>query len=366
MDAKQYMLTPLVEDRVVLLDGPDPLGSLEAEQFLEKHGFELLVSIRDDVNYSSSWAFRSDDPSCRFRGHIRCFSCYRDPDERGLLKSKEQMASSSHEITKTDLMMFNEYCLYELVHGRMVPIWFQTQYLKETVVPRIQAFFSSDSDRLETLLPKLKGGQRQRVLAALQTDPGCLPDLMVHGSAADDACKIVESGAILSSCRLHGVAGEALVDDERNFVADPADYFEYVMLGGVPMTDWVVYQRVVDRSPSDPENPLTWQEFSDNFLPAVNFVFRTVDLVGHPSFCCDGFHAVKIKDQLELDPYLAAVIVPIGLPESGRLLELLEARGLSGKVISGEFSGYTPERWAERMQQMVQRKFREAEHSAEH
>ncbi len=56
--------------------------------------------------------------------------------------------------------------------------------------------------------------------------------------------------------------------------------------------------------------PPTHEELTEEFNPGVRFYFRYMDLVSHPRFCSDGYHYCKVKDLLELDPYLIVAIVP--------------------------------------------------------
>jgi len=88
-------------------------------------------------------------------------------------------------------------------------------------------------------------------------------------------------------------------------VGDPPDYYQYVCLGNgnCVAPDLVAASRREHRF-------VHAQELDRKFYPAVRFFFKTREMYNHPRATFDGIHTPKIKDCLELDPYLVAVVVP--------------------------------------------------------
>ena len=317
----------LLDKRICLLNTENPVTSQEVERCLEDLGFSLVVTIRD-YDYSLSWGV--SDSNLR---HYQCsFSNYLNPTER-------------------DLQDLNEYCLYELSHGRKVPIWIEDARVRHVVGNSVRTFFAPGMEDIDSFIQTSLLSQRDRMLALPQVDKltrcqfcidkGCMTDLVCHATSIETARRIVDSGRILSACKASQVPGEKLASDPRNAAGDPPDYFEYVMFsaGNCPGPDKLVYERIIGRSPS-------WEEFEENFQPAVKFFFRSLDLIMHPDFCCDGYHRIKIRDEIALEPLLLVVIIPEGLAGSTDLIESANKRELAAKVVSRDFSGYGPKEWA--------------------
>ncbi|MFA5031724.1 MAG: hypothetical protein WC614_01775 [bacterium] len=316
----------LVDKHICLLNTENPVESPEVQKWLLEQGFSLIITV-GDYDCTFSWGL---DTKLR---HYQCsFSDYKNP-------------------TKRDLQDLNEYCLYELVHGRKVPIWFEDSKIRNIVADSIRTFFHPGIDNLDAFIQKAMKTQRDRRLVLPEvekltrcrfcTAEGCLTDMLCHGTSVETAKKILASGCILSACKALNMPGEFLANGPRNAAGDPSDYFEYIMFtaGNCPSPDKVVYERIIGRVP-------TWEEFEENFQPAVKFFFRTIDLTNHPEFCCDGLHMVKIHNQLDLEPLLVMLLIPEGLPKSSELIKLAEEKNIITKVIFRNFSGYTPKTWA--------------------
>lgn len=47
-----------------------------------------------------------------------------------------------------------------------------------------------------------------------------------------------------------------------------------------------------------------------NFNAGIRFYFRSEDILKHPGHIFDGYHPVKVKDEIVLSDYLYACIVP--------------------------------------------------------
>lgn len=133
----------------------------------------------------------------------------------------------------------------------------------------------------------------------------CLTDYVCHTASIENAKSIISSGKLLSATRAFSKTVNELVHDQRNAAGDTPDYFEYIMFawGNCQAGDNLVMERMLNKSPSE-------QDLSLNFKPGIRFYFRYDDLVNHPSFVFDGYHVVKIKDELLVADYLFVCIIP--------------------------------------------------------
>lgn len=134
---------------------------------------------------------------------------------------------------------------------------------------------------------------------------GCRTDFVCHTATADAAKKIITSGRLLSAVRAFGKSGAELSRDSRNAAGDPADYFEYVMFnwgnctGGYRLS----MERELGRDPTE-------DELNHRLIPGIRFYFQYEDLIRHSGSVFDGYHPVKIKDELILSEYLYACVIP--------------------------------------------------------
>jgi len=327
----------LVEDRIALLNTENPVTSPDVQRSLENRGFSVVVTLRD-YDYAISWGL----PDSGLR-HYQCsFSDYWNPTPR-------------------DLNDLDEFCLYELFHGRSVPLWIEHPEVGDVVAGSVRRFFGRGPVPLDSFIPEAMASQRQRTLALPPVrkltrcrfclDEGCMTDLACHATSIEAAAMILKAGRILSASRARQLPGEILSTEPRNAARDPADYFDYIMFsaGNCPAVDKLVYERIVGRVPS-------WEEFAENFQPAVRFFFRVPDLIAHPGFCSDGYHTVKIRDELDLDPFLAALVVPEELPGSSGLLELARERIPEPGIIPRPFRGCGFREWARETYGMVRQR----------
>lgn len=134
---------------------------------------------------------------------------------------------------------------------------------------------------------------------------GCFTDHVCHTASIENAKSIILSGKLLSATKVMDKTAAELVHDQRNAAGDPADYFDYVMFawGNCQAGDRLVMERMLNRSPDE-------QDLSLNFKPGVRFYFKYSDLADHPSFVFDGYHPVKIKDELSITDFLVACVIP--------------------------------------------------------
>ncbi|HBL83550.1 MAG: hypothetical protein A2Y17_00380 [Clostridiales bacterium GWF2_38_85] len=47
----------------------------------------------------------------------------------------------------------------------------------------------------------------------------------------------------------------------------------------------------------------------NNFTPGIRFYFLYDNLINHPKGCFDGYHSIKIKDELILSNFLYACVI---------------------------------------------------------
>ena len=60
---------------------------------------------------------------------------------------------------------------------------------------------------------------------------------------------------------------------------------------------------------------LSPQEADEQFYPGIRFFFDTGRVFRHPQAEWDGIHPVKIRQSLQLDPYLHALVAPCVRPD---------------------------------------------------
>ncbi|MGC9359551.1 MAG: hypothetical protein ACP5G7_04130 [Anaerolineae bacterium] len=309
---------------------------------LLREGYPLLVTIRPDLNYPSSGRHHPDDPTCGFRVYRCCFQRWHVP---GAIAERRELAAGEPILrpTPTDLFLLSEYLLYELFHGRRVAIWFHpalrgeagiAEQVRTSVREGLRAPDGANAEAL--LLQDLWRSQPGRLRQHAARDPSWLPTLLSHATPPSALAGVLRSGALLSATALYGLPGQILARQRRNIPCDPPDYFRHVMfmLGDDrAIGDWVVYQRLVDRSPTDPEDPLTWDEFADAFVPTAKLYFASQDLLGHPDARSDGFHDLKMRGRVPLAPYLAALVIPSEDSRAPDLAALASAVGLGDRVV---------------------------------
>ena len=125
-----------------------------------------------------------------------------------------------------------------------------------------------------------------------------------HATCINATCNIFSSGKLLSAAKVSGKTGIELAYDKQNSLwNDPADYFEYIMFcnGDDTTGDYVV----LSENPPNEEDLL-----SGNFNAGIRFYIRYNDIIRHPGYVFDGYHTVKVKDEIHLYDYLHSCIVP--------------------------------------------------------
>ena len=258
---------------------------------LSNSSLDVIVTIAD-YDYSISWKAGSETT-------LRHYQC---------------AFGDYPEASEWELQHLNEYLLYEIDHHRKIVMWFQNDRTCKSVNNSVTQFFKYDDLGLSAFVKSKLASQAERAknippkLTHCQAceEKGCITELVCHITSVANAEEILKSGVLLSACEARGESGQTLAFEERNAAADPPDYFEYVMFtfGNCTAGDNLVMERELGRLP-------TQKELTEMFRPGVRFYFRYADLSSHPRFCSDGYHSCKIKDSLEIEPYLVAIIAPV-------------------------------------------------------
>lgn len=129
-------------------------------------------------------------------------------------------------------------------------------------------------------------------------------EFVYHATDVVATQKILSGGKLLSAVNVYGKTGDLIAFERRESdYYDPADYFEYIMFG---WGDHLVGDYVVLSENFPSEEDLS----KGNFNAGVRFYFRYKDIIRHPGHIFDGFHAIKVKDEINLSDYLFACIVP--------------------------------------------------------
>lgn len=131
-----------------------------------------------------------------------------------------------------------------------------------------------------------------------------IEEFVYHATNAIAAQKILSSDRLLSATKAYGKTGEELAFERREIGwEDPVDFYEYVMFGwGTHLVgDYVVLS----------ENFPNEEDFlKGNFDAGVRFYIRYEDIIKHEGHTFDGYHPIKVKDEITLSDYLYACIVP--------------------------------------------------------
>jgi len=157
-------------------------------------------------------------------------------------------------------------------------------------------------------------------------------EFVYHATGLSSTRGILSSDKLLSSIKVYKKTGEELAFEKRESPwNDPADFFEYIMFcNGDDMTgDYVVLSENFPNE-KDLEN--------GSYNAGVRFYIRSDAITQHPCHVFDGYHPVKVKDEITLSDYLYACIVPEQykteladciLPELSSKIHYLSQRGLT-------------------------------------
>lgn len=140
---------------------------------------------------------------------------------------------------------------------------------------------------------------------------GCVTEFVCHTTSPENAVKIFQSGKLLSARLARKVPVEQLMQEKRNAANDPADYFDYVMLswGNCQAGDRLVMERKLGRFPDE-------TDLSEKFISGVRFYFKYDELANHPNVVFDGVLPMKVKDEIDLQQWAYAIVVPTELRDT--------------------------------------------------
>ena len=247
----------------------------------------------------------------------------------------------SHYPAVTDWEKRNiiEFVEYEAFHGRACTLE------------------CADPDTLASVKMALQNRERYRsvprppLLTECTACPhrhGCVTQFVCHTTSAENAAKILTCGSLLSAVKARNLPVEVLMAESRNAAHDPADYFEYVMLswGNCQAGDRLVMERKLGKFPDE-------ADLSTHFTPGVRFYFRYDTLAAHPNAVFDGVLPMKIRDEIILNDWLFAMVIPTALRG---LLEPLIPPSLSDRVIYAENDCRDIWEWSEKVYCLIEEK----------
>lgn len=218
----------------------------------------------------------------------------------------------------SELQRITDFVHYETSHGRTVGIWIGYKKLQSLIVRTALAKPPAPHERSPSDDPCCCRPWHQ----------GCNGSLVCHASPVELAKKIFESGRLLS---IPIATGKSLKDVTREMrkwpQPDPPDYFQYICLanGNCIAPDMVAIQRHAGKW-------LDATQCEKFFYPGVRFFFDPCRLAAHPKAAWDGIQAVKIQDEIDLNSYLLAAVVP-AVDRNGAPLNLQVPPNLAGRVI---------------------------------
>lgn len=176
---------------------------------------------------------------------------------------------------------------------------------------------------------------------------GCVTDFVCHTASVENAASILRGGSLMSAVKAREMPAALLALEKRNAAGDPPDYFDYIMFawGNCPAGDRLIAERRLGHDPSP-------EELENAFTAGVRFYYRYDDLSRDKNAVDDGYHPLKIRDELVLDERIYAII----LPESSRTaLEPLIKPTLRDKArfIADENSGFN--QWSKSVYEYIEK-----------
>ena len=166
---------------------------------------------------------------------------------------------------------------------------------------------------------------------------GCVGRLVCHGTTTRAAGDILGLGTILAATALTGQSATALAVARATSWPEPPDYFEHVMFanGSCTAPEAVALSRSTGRA-------LVPNDLRPGYPPAVRFYFDWMDHASRDDARFDGVHPVKIKDRLDLDSCLIAVV--IAASERNAVKDVLNA--FAPRLVVLDLQDPTPAAWA--------------------
>lgn len=239
-------------------------------------------------------------------------------------------------VTDWEIRTLIEFAGYEQMHGRECELVCADAALLAEIRRKMQQrekYLSVPRPQLITECTACRHG-------------GCRTDLVCHTTSCENARSIFSSGWLLSAVRARGENAETLMREPRNAAGDPADYFEYVMLGwgNCQAGDRLVMERSLGHFPTE-------EELCSGFTPGVRFYFRYDELAAHPQAVFDGVLPMKVRDGIELDRWVRLILIPEPLRPA---LEDCIPQSLQSRVQYVPHGGEDLWQWAEKMYGIAQ------------
>lgn len=243
------------------------------------------------------------------------------------------------KVSDWELRNIIEFIEYEEAHGRKFMIECDDKNLLKAI---------SDALRNEEYYRVVPRPALQTECTACPYRKGCMTEFVCHTTSPENAEKIMESGKLLSAVKARGVPVAELMAESRNAANDPADYFEYVMLawGNCQAGDRLVMERKLGRFPNE-------QDLSVDFTPGVRFYFRYDELENHPGRVFDGVLPMKIKDEIDLNKWMYAMVIPMALKQD---LESKIPDNLKSRVIYVDNDCKDIWDWSEKVYRVIEQR----------
>ena len=199
-------------------------------------------------------------------------------------------------ITDWELRSIIDFIAYENKYGREC----QIECEDKTLLAVIQNVLDNPEKYKSVCPPKLI-----TECTACPVRKGCVTEFVCHTAQIENAVKIFETGSLLSAVKARKMSAAELKKESRNAANDPEDYFDYVMFtwGNCQAGDRLVMERKLKRFPDK-------KDLSVDFTPGVRFYFRYSELIKHPAAVSDGVLPVKVMDEVKLDDWVYAIIIP--------------------------------------------------------
>lgn len=242
------------------------------------------------------------------------------------------------QVTDWEIRTLIEFIEYEQSHGRTCEIECEDKELLQRILEAFRHKEQYLSEPRPALLTEC---------TACPYRKGCVTEFVCHTTSPENAEKIFASGKLLSALRARGIPVAELMAEKRNAANDPADYFEYIMLawGNCQAGDRLVMERKLGRFPDE-------RDLGTDFTPGVRFYFRYDVLVNHPGRVFDGVLPMKIKDEIDLDAWVEAIIIPASL--KNRLEGKIPGK-LQDRVIYVEHTAEDIWDWSEKVYRLVEK-----------
>lgn len=199
-------------------------------------------------------------------------------------------------ITDWEIRTILEFVEYEKKYNRTCQIECDNQQLLDYINTELAN------------VKKYKEVNRPKLLTECTACPmrqGCETEFVCHTTSLENAISILKCGSLLSAVKARGISANELSKEPRNAARDPEDYFEYIMFtwGNCQAGDRLVMERKLSRFPNE-------QDLSTDFTPGIRFYFKYDEMIKHPECVFDGVLPFKIKDEVILENWVYAVVVP--------------------------------------------------------